>query len=264
MSVVVLGTTGLLGSTLATHFNVQAVSHAKCDITDPVSIAAMFGQYHPTTVINCAGIVPKAVETAGIMQTFAVNALGPKLLQKACEEANARLIHISTDCIFSGTFGNYDEESIPNPPDIYGLSKYLGEVAEPHLTVRTSFIGLPDAGTRGLLAWAQKHDVLVGYDRVYWNGLTTLELGKIIFKKLIPEGTTGLVHLYGERVTKYELLLKAAEVFGWNKTIIRESDVDNIETKHAGDRTLASLYPQYQTDKSLIQQLYEMKIQNGL
>jgi len=104
----------------------------------------------------------------------------------------------------------------------------------------------------------------VGYDRVLWNGLTTLELGNIIFKKLIPDGVTGLVHLYGERVSKHELLVKASEVFGWNKTIIRESDVDNIETKHVADKTLSSLYPQYQTHKSLIQQLYEMKIQNGL
>jgi len=264
MTTLVFGASGLLGSIMTMHYNVIGLTRNVCDITDPTAISTIFGQYKPEVVINCAGVVPKAIDSAGVMQTFRTNSLGPKLLKKACNEHGAKLIHISTDYVFSGTFGGYNEESIPNPPDIYGLSKYLGEVTDtPHLTIRTSFIGLPDAGGRGLLSWAKRHKCIIGYDKVFWNGLTVNELSRIIFEVLIPNKVTGLVHLYGERVSKYDILDKARRVFNWDTEVLQESRIENLDVKHSGDRTLSSLYPEYQTNKTLDQMLQEMLNQNG-
>ena len=264
MTVYILGSTGLLGSLLAMNHNAQAVSRAMCDITDPVSVSTFFARNKPDIVINCAGVVPKVAEKVGDMQTFRVNALGPKLLRSACNEYGARLIHISTDCVFTGVWGNYSEDSLPNPPDVYGLSKLLGELYdEPHLTIRTSFIGLPDAGGRGLLDWASRQTTLMGWDQVLWNGLTTNELGSTIFNKVIPSQITGLLHLHGETVSKYDILCQAKEVFGWDVGILKESNIDKLSMKHVGNKTLASKYPEFQTKKSLRQQLEEMRDQNG-
>lgn len=259
-SILVLGSTGLLGATLAAHYNVIPVSRAECDITDPVSVASLLSKYRPEIVINCAGVVPKVVDRVGIMQTLRVNALGPKLLRSACTEYGTRLIQISTDCVFTGSMGHYDEESIPNPADMYGLSKYLGEVYDlPHLTIRTSFIGLPDAGGRGLLHWASEQPWAVGWDQVKWNGLTTTEFGNILFNKIIPSNISGLLHVYGETVSKYDVLMQAKEVYGWDIDILQESKIVNLPAKHTGKRTLTSLFPEFQTLKSLKQMLQEMK-----
>ena len=265
MSVVVIGSSGLLGATLAAQHDVISLSRTQCDITDPVSIVTMFGWYKPDIVINCAGIVPKAEEQAGVMQTLRVNALGPKILREVCEEYGARLVHISTNCIFKGYSGGYLEDSIPNPADMYGMSKHLGEVTDaPHLTVRTSFVGLPDAGMRGLLLWAKKQKVLIGYDKLFWNGLTANELGVILFNVLIPQKVTGIVHLHGETVSKYDLLVRAKEILGWETEIVKESDIEGLKEPHIGDQTLGSFYPEYQTAKTVREMLREMKEQNGL
>lgn len=258
-STLVLGSTGLLGSTLAVYHNVIAIPHSECDITDPVSVTTMFGKYKPEIVINCAGVVPKVVSQVGDMQTLRTNALGPKLLRAACKEYQTRLIQISTDCVFAGSMGNYTENSLPNPVDIYGMSKYLGEVYDPpHLTIRTSFIGLPDPGCRGLLHWASKQSQAVGWDQVWWNGLTTVEFGNILFNKILPSQISGVLHLYGETVSKYDILVQAKEIYGWNLEILQESKLINSPVRHTGNRTLASNYPEFQTSKSLAQMLQEM------
>lgn len=257
--ILVIGSSGLLGATLSAHHNVISVPRSQCDITDIVSIRTLFGKYSPEVVINCAGIVPKALSDD--VQALRVNALGPKLLRAACNEVGARLIQISTDCVFSGTLGNYGEESVPNPTDIYGMSKYLGEIYDsPHLTIRTSFVGLPDAGGRGLLYWASKQSFLIGYDKVFWNGVTTVELGRRLFNVIIPQQVTGILHLHGETVSKYDVLVLANELFGWKKEIFKESSLANISIRHSGNRTLVSKYPQYQTTKTLKEMLEDLRV----
>lgn len=264
MRTVVLGSTGLLGSILAAQHDVIALSRTQCDVTDPVSIVTMFGQYRPDVVINCAGIVPKAAAAAGDMQLLRVNAQSPKVLKEACDEYGAKLVHFSTNCVFVGQAGGYLEDSIPNPRDMYGLSKYLGEITEePHLTIRTSFIGIPDAGARGLLSWAARQKAIIGYDKFMWNGLTVNEIGVILFNRLLPENKHGIVHLHGETVSKYDVLVAAKEILGWDVDIVRESELDGI-TPHVADYTLDSMYPELQTKKSLRKMLAEMRDKNGL
>jgi dTDP-4-dehydrorhamnose reductase len=94
----------------------------ECDITQPFDIDAVLRHHKPDVVINCAGIVTQSPNANDVMNLFKVNAQGPKLLQAACDEVDCRLIQISTDCVYSGTRGNYCEIDIPNPTTLYGMS----------------------------------------------------------------------------------------------------------------------------------------------
>lgn len=260
MNVLVLGT-GLLGSHIAKLYpEVPVLSHKDCDITNPFDIYAVTTHYKPDVVINCAGIVPRSNQYDDTMTVLKTNAQGPLLLQTACDEIDCRLIQISTDCVFSGRRGSYCEIDIPDPNSIYGISKYLGEVREyPHLTIRTSFIGLPDEPQRGLLAWASHQQEIVGFDSYLWNGLTATELARMLFEKIIPRQFTNIIHVYGqETLSKYDMLVQAKEVFGWNVDIKKESDLGDID-KHDINRTLSSELADLCVKKSFRQMLLEMK-----
>jgi dTDP-4-dehydrorhamnose reductase len=175
-----------------------AFSRAHLDITDPIDVRKIPPQ---ATVINCAGIVKDRI---GVSQRrmLAVNAAGPHLLSMHA----ARVIQVSTDCVFDGRDGLYDESSEVCPVDLYGWSKACGELTrEPHLTVRTSFIGF---GRYGLLPWIlgqQPSDIIEGYIDWWWNGLhVDVVAGYLIM--LTEMEVTGLVHLVGPDVTKAELV----------------------------------------------------------
>lgn len=258
ISVIVLGK-GLLGSHIAKLYpQVPVISHEDCDILSPLDIDAVIHKYDPEVIINAAGVVPKSPDASDLMKLFSVNGQGPHLLQAACDEGGRKLIQISTDCVFRGTKGNYSEIDVPNPDTFYGLSKYLGEITEfPHLTIRTSFVGFPDASNRGLLAWANTQTAITGYDQYYWSGLTTYELAKILFETVIPMNLSNTLHIHGQRISKYELLETAKEVFGWKYTLTKESET--VETPHKADHSLLSELPELQTKKTFKQQLEEMK-----
>jgi dTDP-4-dehydrorhamnose reductase len=257
-STIVLGK-GLLGSHIEKLYpQVPVISHADCDITDPFDIDAVLRKYSPEVVVNCAGIVPKNPAMSDTMQVLSTNARGPKLLQNACDEYGIKVIQISTDCVFSGIKGGYTEVDIPNPPSLYGMSKYLGEVTEyPHLTIRTSFVGFPDISRRGLLHWLHTSNEVIGYDKQFWSGLTTLELAKILFEVVIPMNLSNILHLHGERISKYTLLETIKEVYGWTITITPESSLTG--EPHAEDRSLVSELPEIQSKKTFKQQVEEMK-----
>lgn len=257
--ILVLGR-GLLGSHLAALYGVDALSHAECDITSPFDVSAALAHYSPDVVINCAGIVPKATGHSDVLQLYNTNARGPRILQAACNEADCRLIQISTDCVFSGLRGAYSEVDTPDPNYNYGMSKYLGEVIEyPHVTLRTSFIGLPDLPGHGLLAWAkQSGGVLIGYDQCLWNGLTTVELARVIREDIIPGKYSDIVHICSaETVSKYEVLVCANRIFGWGRTVVQESQ--QTDTPHAINRTLTSELSKFIVSKPIAQQLEEMR-----
>lgn len=259
MSVLVFGGGGLLGSHLVRYLNLVGISHAECNILSEVEISAALKKHKPEVVINCAGIVPKSPVIEDTFHVLRVNSLGPRILANECDKIGCRLIHISTDCVYSGVGGGHKESELPSPIDLYGMSKLLGEVTHfPHLTIRTSFVGLPDPTGRGLLAWAEKEHRVIGYDKVIWNGLTTLELGKIIIEKLLsPWSKWGLLHLPGEAITKLDILVTAAAVWGWKLTVVPESNTTAVP--HRANRTLATDYPQFKTNKTFYQLLKELK-----
>lgn len=252
--VLVLGANGLLGSHLCA-FNPEfiPICRDECDITNEEDTTRLFKKYNPEWIINCAGVVPKAqVDTSSFCLT---NALAPRILSAKCENENTHLIHISTNCVFSGRTSVKNEFSIPDPKDIYGISKYLGESVcqKSTITIRTSFVGFPDPKGHSLLGWfSRQTEPVFGYEKVMWNGVTTLELSHKI-NTILQEGlASGLYHLVSTPISKYDLLVITNVVFGWNKEIFPNDVL--VE-----DRTLDTIYPDFRVKKSHKDMLEELE-----
>jgi dTDP-4-dehydrorhamnose reductase len=251
MRLLIVGATGLLGQTLFSlarehsdfevYGTVRRIDESvrsflraepgqlfECDVTadiDPDLYCA------PTVVVNCAGVVKQQGQSQSPATYIRVNALAPQVLADLCTARHARLIQISTDCVFSGQRGGYSETDLPDPPDLYGRTKLLGEVTEaPHLTLRTSFIGFErfHHQTHSLLDWfMQQRGEIRGYTRAIWSGLTSLELAQVILKIAARPEVTGLLHVCGEKISKYELLRLAQKIFDKTDTsIVPYSDYD--------------------------------------
>jgi dTDP-4-dehydrorhamnose reductase len=169
----------------------------------------LFARFRPDAVVNCIGIVKQRDEAKDVVASIEINALLPHRLAELCGAAGARLIHIGTDCVFSGRRGGYREADISDAEDLYGRTKYLGEVATPPaLTLRTSIIGRELSRKRSLVEWflAQTGGVR-GFRRAIFNGLTTAELSRVIKMVLerFPEAH-GLYHVSAEPIDKFSLL----------------------------------------------------------
>jgi len=222
MKIVVTGAAGLLGSHLCMLYpDIIGLTKHDCDITNPEQVYDILNTIQPHVVINAAGIVPKHHENNTLDQ-FRVNGIAPRILAAACDDISARLIHISTDCVFAGNASEYYEWVIPNPKDMYGMSKVMGEIErEPHLTIRTSFVGYPDPNKRGLIAWLKEQTHCQGYTNYWWNGLTTVELAEILVERIIPSfRLSGLLHLSAAQdITKHDLLVKIRDFYGWEINI---------------------------------------------
>jgi dTDP-4-dehydrorhamnose reductase len=179
----------------------------------------------PDLVVNCVGVIKQLPAGKDPVVSIAVNALFPHLLARACGEAGARLVHVSTDCVFSGEKGNYREGDRADATDLYGRTKLLGEVESPGcVTLRTSIIGHELEGRHGLLEWflAQEGKVK-GFTRAVFSGFPTVEMARIVAERVIPnEKLEGLYHVASAPISKYDLLLLAAERYG--KTIGIERD----------------------------------------
>ncbi len=182
---------------------------------DPRTIARALDETRPDAVVNCIGIVKQAVEDPE--PAIRVNALFPHELAAACRERDVRLIHVSTDCVFSGKTGGYVESDLPDPVDTYGRSKLLGEPATPgSLTIRTSMIGRELATSHGLLEWflAQSGGSVRGFTRAVFSGPTTLVLSRAIADIVERhEALDGLWHLSAEPIAKHDLLVQLRDAF---------------------------------------------------
>lgn len=190
------------------------------DVESPDSLASAFAASRPHAVINCVGLVKQLAEVNDPLITLPLNALLPHRLARLCDVAGARLIHVSTDCVFDGARGGYVEADAPDARDLYGLSKYLGEVDQPHaITLRTSIIGPELGSANGLVGWflAQQGRVS-GYSKAVFSGLSTLELSRVIRDRVLPRpDLRGLYHVSADPISKHDLLELVAEV--WGKTI---------------------------------------------
>lgn len=223
--VMVLGAEGMLGHQVARVFK----EHPGYK-TIPVAGHAPQGQWHifdehsPDVVINCIGVTARHPDFADSSKVFAANSVLPHRLLAECTRIRARLIHISTDCVFLGDKGGYTEKDAPSAIDIYGISKMLGEVDAPNaLTIRTSLIGPELHHQRGLLEWflAQK-DLVTGYRRSIFSGLTTLEFAKVLRDFIAPSPTLhGIFHVGGEAINKYDLLRQIHIAYGLTTILAR-------------------------------------------
>lgn len=192
------------------------------DASNYESISKIINLTKPDIVINCIGIVKQSSLGQDPLSNIAINALLPHQIARTCYLAGIRMIHISTDCVFSGEKGNYTENDIPDAVDIYGRSKLLGEVNYSHtLTLRTSIIGHELGSRLGLLEWfLGQTDKVNGFTRHIFTGFPTIELARIIAKYIIPAShLTGIYHLSSEPISKYDLLQLVASTYGKSITI---------------------------------------------
>ncbi len=185
------------------------------DVRNFEKLVDIFKTLKPDIVINAVGLLNEQA-SQDKMTAIQVNSLLPHQLDNLAKKNGVKIIHISTDCVFSGNCGDYKENDLPDGISDYAKSKALGEVfSDQHLTIRTSIIG-PELKSNGigLFHWFMKQKGQIkGYKSVYWNGVTTLELAKAI-EQLIEQKITGLYHLgSATKISKYELLKLIQEVF---------------------------------------------------
>lgn len=179
--------------------------------------------FEPEAMVNCVGIVKQRDDAKASLPSIQINALLPHRLALVARAARCRLVHLSTDCVFTGRKGGYTENDIADAEDLYGRSKLLGEVAEPGcITLRTSIIGPELSRKTALLEWfmAQRGKKIAGFRRAIYSGFTTLEMSRIIEKLLLEHPqASGLYHVSSEPISKYDLLQKANAVLKLGTTI---------------------------------------------
>lgn len=193
---------------------------------DAESLKRAFSECDPTVVINSIGIVKQLESAKDAVASIGVNSLFPHQLAEMCSKIDARLITISTDCVFSGRKGNYLESDTPDAEDLYGRSKLLGEVQSPCcLTIRTSIIGPQIQGKHSLLEWflSQQGRTVSGYRNAIFSGWPTLELSKIIWKVISEhKSLSGLYQVASQPISKFDLLNQIKEVYGLDVEIIED------------------------------------------
>ncbi len=179
------------------------------DVRSMERLTEVMASFRPEAVVNCVGIVKQRAISKDAIPSLEINSLLPHRLAVLCRIAGARLVHMSTDCVFTGRGGNYTELDSSDAEDLYGRSKYLGEVSESHcLTLRTSIIGHELSRKTSLLEWvlAQKHTVK-GFRRAVFSGFTTLELSRVIERLLVSfPDASGLYQVSSDPINKYALV----------------------------------------------------------
>ena len=200
------------------------------DAFDPDSVVRALITVRPDVVINCIGIIKQLPTAKDPIVSLTVNSLFPHRLANLCTVAGIRLIHISTDCVFSGRKGMYTETDNADAEDLYGRTKFLGEVAAPTaLTLRTSIIGRELSTRSGLVEWflSNHGEEVRGYSRAIYTGFTTLVLAQIIGDLIERQpGLSGVYHVSSEPINKCNLLSLLRDAFGVEIYIEPYAEVD--------------------------------------
>ena len=238
--ILILGAAGMAGHVIYTYFknigdyevfgsvNQESFNDIKLkiDISDLDQVKRAIENIKPDIIINCIGMLIRSSKKYPDKTIYA-NSFFPNYLARLSSEYSFKLIHISTDCVFSGKSGAYVEDSFKDATDVYGLSKSLGEIDDDHnLTIRTSIIGpeLKKDG-EGLFHWFmnQKGEIS-GYKSNFWSGVTTLELAKFIYWQ-IKNPKTGIIHLTNnQKISKFELLTLINEIHQMSLSINSDKD----------------------------------------
>jgi len=240
MNILVLGANGMLGSamikvisevsdykvygTIRSNSLVEKISLLApkaiilrgIDVLDSDSLLDALTISRPSVIVNCVGLIKQLAEVNDPLRVLPINSLLPHRLAKLAKLLDAKLIHISTDCVFSGDKGGYFEFDISDAKDLYGRSKFIGEVyGDNAVTLRTSIIGHELNGSNGLLEWfLSQNDKCNGYSKVIFSGLPTVSLSRIIRDYVITRPKmTGLYHVASEPISKFNLLKIISEVY---------------------------------------------------
>jgi dTDP-4-dehydrorhamnose reductase len=251
MRILVLGASGMLGHRawldLGTDYEVWgtlrvstpklvelagAQAHrllAGVDVDNPNSLVEAFDKVKPDVAINCIGLIKQRQAEIDHLRAIDLNSRLPHQLANLCRLTGSRLIHISTDCVFSGKKGMYTEDDISDAEDVYGKTKFLGEITDQShcLTIRTSYVGHELASNYGLLDWflSQKREVL-GYTNAIFSGFTTTAFVEILRSCILPNANlSGLYHISSDPISKYDLLQLFNDSYGKQLIIKPASEV---------------------------------------
>lgn len=251
MRVLILGVSGMLGNAMfrvlgadpaltviGTARRSSALRHFDAPLAEKIalglevenldSLIQAFAAHRPDVVVNCVGLVKQLADANDPLAAVPLNTLLPHRLARLCAARDARLVHISTDCVFSGTKGMYTEFDKPDAYDLYGRSKLLGEVDYPNaITLRTSIIGRELEGCRSLVGWflAQSGQVK-GFRKAIFSGLPTVELATLVRDLVLSRPKlTGLYHVAAAPINKYDLLHLIATIYGKQITIVPSDDL---------------------------------------
>ena len=249
MKIYVLGYTGMLGRYVHSYlidngYDVLGLSRVDIDassITEQKLFSTFFhmGVTRDDIIINCIGTIKPMVDKHGTLNAIQVNSIFPHILANVCEGVGSKLIHITTDCVFSGNDGQYTEDSPHDCTDVYGKSKSLGEPSN-CTVVRTSIIGEEFGTSRSLIEWVKSQDgkTVNGYLNHQWNGLTCLQVAKV-FCNIIENNKywMGVRHIYSpDSLNKYELVKSIASAHELNIEVLP------VDGPSKCDRTLSTSY----------------------
>lgn len=263
-TIAVIGSTGMLGYAVSEYYEskkytVKKISRKEFDIAqDEISCLEELLK-NADVVINCAGVIKPMIAKNTSEDVIKINSIFPRNLANLCSKKNIKCFHITTDCVYSGKKGNYDEKDYFDAEDLYGLSKNAGENKD-CMVLRTSIIGEEKGQSRSLLEWAksQAGKEVNGFTNHRWNGVTTLYLAEVI-KNILRDNLyqKGLFHIHSPNtVNKYELLQLFDKTYELNYSRINaEIAADAI------DRSLHTIYPLSSKVciKTLEQQIREMR-----
>lgn len=197
------------------------------DVEKNDALTRMFARIKPDVVINCIGLTKHHKEAEDVQLALPVNSLLPHRMADLCALSGARLVHVSTDCVFAGSKGNYTEADSPDAGDVYGMSKHLGEVDYPHaITLRTSTIGHELQSGYGLLEWfLAQQGSCKGFNRAVFSGLPNTEFARIVRDVVIPRTELhGLYHVGAAPIGKFELLQLIAKTYDKHIDIVRDDE----------------------------------------
>ena len=236
MRVLILGVSGMLGRALrqvleaAPGLEVVGAARSRpadagigpvltgVDVLNPDDLNRVFAEARPDVVINAVGLIKQRKSAEDPLQAVPINTLLPHRLAALCRLSGARLIHVSTDCVFRGDRGGYTEADEADATDLYGLSKYLGEVRDDPqaITLRTSIIGRERGSANGLVEWfLNAQGPVNGFCHAVFSGLPTVVLAEVIRDHILPRPDLfGLHHVSAEPIDKLTLLRLVAEIYG--------------------------------------------------
>jgi dTDP-4-dehydrorhamnose reductase len=213
------------------HFSeqLQAQLISNVDVLDQDVLLSVLANTRPDIVINCVGLIKQLADAKDPLSALPINAMLPHRLAKLCGLAGARLIHVSTDCVFSGRQGMYTETDLSDAEDLYGKSKFIGELHEVQhaITLRTSIIGHELGTNFSLIDWfLSQSGPVKGYAKAIFSGLPTVELARVMKDYVIPNpGLHGLYHVSVEPIDKLSLLRLVAEIYGHKIQITPDEQV---------------------------------------
>ena len=240
MKVLILGSTGLLGNTLKIFLkekkvNLYFISRERKkknniylkDFKNFKKLKELIIALKPHYIVNCLGITHYHHLYKDKKETKIINSLLPVFLSRLCLKNKIFLVHISTDCVYSGKSGNYSEKSKKRPHNLYGITKSLGEVKNNYTTtIRTSFIGPEKNKSKQLLNWFLKQNYKIkGYNNAFFSGLTSLELSNIIYYYFLKKNIfyNKILNIGGKKISKYKLLFLVSKIFKKKIKIIKYS-----------------------------------------